>query len=160
MVTGQDDFRNELDNFDGEYPESWIPKPGDMLVGKLARYSSGHTSYGEQLIAVIEDDETQTPRSVWLMHTVLHGEFKKLRPKPGERVGIKRLQDSEKGYARYVVRVDREEPVPDFQAFEPPGSTIEDQKEEVEEEEASFAGIKNDKLPEPPGGITDDDIPF
>ena len=50
---------------------------------------------------------------------VLIDQFKKLRPKPGERVGIKRVADSEKGYARYVVKVDRPEEiqVPDWDSL-------------------------------------------
>jgi hypothetical protein len=45
------------------------------------------------------------------MHAVLRGEFEKLVPKPGERVGIKRLPDSTRGaqnYKRFAVLVDRE----------------------------------------------------
>ena len=116
------DLRGELEDFIGEFPEAWKPKVGEVMVGSLLRYDSGTTSFGEHPIAVIQDERTDEARSVWLLHTVLRGEFEKKRPRPGERIGIKRLPDSEKGYKRYVVRVDREEPeIPNFQQFAPPG---------------------------------------
>ena len=66
-------------------------------------------------------------RSVWLMHTVLRNEFQEQRPKPGERLGIKRLPDSERGYRRFALRIDRgpQEEIPDFGAYGAPTDVFE-----------------------------------
>lgn len=111
-------LRDELNKETGVYPTSCKLNAGEMLVGELVRYSRATTQYGESPIAVIRDDETKELVSFWLIHTVALDEFKRLRPRPGERIGIKRLADAEKGYKRYVVKVDRDEPeVPDFEEF-------------------------------------------
>ncbi len=116
------DLRRELKDFDGTHPDSWRPNVGDMLVGTVIRYDRGRTKHGDAPICVIRDEVTDEPRSVWLLHTVLRDEFKEQRPRVGESIGIKRLPDSDKGYKRYVLRVDRPEPdVPDFGAFAAPG---------------------------------------
>ena len=115
------DLYDELEEFTGEFPEAWKPKVGDVIVGPLLRYDSGMAEYGEYVIAVVQDEQSNRARAVWLLHTVLLGEFKKKRPKPGERIGIKRLPDAEKGYKHYALRVDRDEPaVPDFAGFAMP----------------------------------------
>lgn len=146
-----DGLRDELEDFDGEYPESWIPDVGDILVGEVLRYDSGSTDYGRHPICVLEDEATGEERGVWLLHTVLLEEFKQRRPKPGERVGIKRLPDAEKGYKRYAVRVDREEPeVPDFDAFSDPGDVPPGEDPTDPEDDFSEDALM--------GG--DDDLPF
>ena len=113
---------------------------GDLLVGELVRYDTGYTPYGPSHIAVLCEEDTGELRGVWLIHHVLRGEFSKQRPRPGERIGIKRLPDAEKGYKRYRVLVDRgaEPEVPDFDALGP-------------------AADQPPRAPEPP---PDDDIPF
>jgi hypothetical protein len=123
MTTETDDLKDELDSYDGTYPESWTPDVGDIITGELVEYSKGHTDYGGFHIAVIEgtwykDGEEYPGRfSVWLSHTVLIQEFKKHRPEPGEKLGVKRLpDDQEKEYKRYKVKVDRDAPeVPTFE---------------------------------------------
>lgn len=111
------DFREELEAFDG-FPEAWKPNVGALLIGKVLRYDEGSTEYGECKICLVEDEETGEPRAVWIFHKVLLGEFEKKLPKVGERIGIKRLPDAAKGYRRYALWVDREEPdVPDFSRF-------------------------------------------
>ena len=118
MITRTDDFRSGLEDSDGEFPESWRPEVGDLLVGTVVRYETSTTQYGDAHICVVKDEITGNDRSVWLLYTVLRGEFKKQRPMPGERVGVKRLADAAKGYRRYVVLVDRQErQIPDFDAF-------------------------------------------
>ncbi len=115
------DFREELEAFDGTFPEGWRPKVEDVIVGKVLRYDTGWTKHGECPICLMEDEEAGEPRAVWIFHTVLLDEFRKKRPKVGERIGIKRLPDAAKGYWRYELRVDREEPdLPDFSRFGPP----------------------------------------
>ena len=123
------DLYAELEDFDGTYPKSWLPKPGDIIVGRILRYTSGRTDYGKYPIAVVEDAKTKQPRSVWLMHQVLRNEFEDQQPKVGETIGIKCLPKSEKGYKRYVLRVKRDEPsVPDFSQYAAPGDVAPEDK--------------------------------
>jgi hypothetical protein len=119
------DIRKELEEFDGATPVSWVPTVGAILVGQVARYDSGTTHFGTYPICVVYDEETGQEVSVWIFHQVLLDEFRKRRPKVGERVGIKRLPDGQTAegqrYRRYAVRVDREEePVPDLTNYSPP----------------------------------------
>jgi hypothetical protein len=106
-------LQQELEADNGVFPESWKPKPGDSIVGTLLRYDTGPTSWGDRRIAVLKIEANESHGEylcgVWLSHKVLVDQFKRLRPEPGELVGIKRLPDADKGYARYVVKVDRPE---------------------------------------------------
>jgi hypothetical protein len=50
--------------------------------------------------------------SLWLSTTVLLDQFKRLRPRIGERIGLKYLGvHPDRGYHRYKLLVDREEPL-------------------------------------------------
>jgi hypothetical protein len=167
-----DDFRRALEEDDGKFPEAWIPKVGDVLIGIVLHYTSGPTEHGPCPIVVIQDDETDTPRSFWLLHTVARGEFAKLKPRPGERVGIKRLADSEKGYRRFVVKVDRpisNADVPDFSTFASPGDVAPEHRASLESEHAATTAQTPDISPAPesfedvPEALDsdgDDDLPF
>ena len=132
MTNPKDSFRQALDDDDGEFPESWIPKVGDALTGVVLRYTSGPTDYGPCPIVVLHDDATDAPRSFWLLHTVARNKFSELKPRVGERVGIKRVaDDAKKGYHRFVVRVDRavgDAEVPDFSTFAAPGDVAPDDR--------------------------------
>ena len=141
MTPSDRDLRTELENFDGEFPESWIPKVGEILVGTFIRYDPAFTRYGACHIAVVRDEESGEERSVWLLHAVLRREFAKQRPKRGEHLGIKRLSDDgDKRYKRYALRIDRKEgDAPDFEKSEKPGDADDDQED---------------------GPVNDDDVPF
>lgn len=116
------DLAAELDAETGAHPESWKPAPGDKLVGRLVRYDKAPGRFGLCILAVLdvagEDGKaSQGPHlvAVWLQHKVLLERFKELRPVPGERVGIKRLPDADKRYARYLVKIDRPQVEPDWE---------------------------------------------
>jgi hypothetical protein len=128
----QDSFTQAVQDDDGSHPESWIPEVGDSLIGTIERYDSAATVYGERDIVVVRDEASGELRGFWLLHDVAISEFARQSPKPGERVGIKRLPDGQRQnpqggraskYKRYLVRVDRQaDPtaVPDFQRHLPP----------------------------------------
>ena len=147
-MTEQRNLRDELERFDGTYPKSWKPKIGDIITGTIVRYTSGTTDFGEYPIVVIEEEDSHELRSVWLMHLVLREQFKKLRPKIGERVGIKRLPDSDKGYKRYALRVDREEPsVLDVDRFAPTGDVAPEDKAALLDDSSDDAGREDEAPP-------------
>lgn len=114
------DIRAELEQADGTFPPTAQVKPGDVLVGELLRYDEGTTRFGKAPIAVLAIEGSGEVVSLWLLHTVLRNEFAKQRPRPGERIGLKRFPDSEEGYARWVLRIDRAQSdaeVPDFASY-------------------------------------------
>jgi len=121
------DLRHELEGFDGTYPTTLKIAPGEIFVGIVQRFETGPTAFGPQPIMVCADEKTGEECSIWLLHTVLRNEIAKQKPLAGERIGLKRLPDHEtKGYARWVLRVDRDGAdglssgaPPDFSSFAP-----------------------------------------
>ena len=136
-----DNFRDELDQETGEYPESWKPEPGDMVIGEVLRYDTGYAEWQgnrrQHPILVIRVEDIQGGADVapgenlgiWMMHKVLREEvLKTWRPEEGETVGIKMLEPKrdKRGhelYHRYAVRVKGRGPsgegIPDPDAFDP-----------------------------------------
>lgn len=111
-------LRHELEEFNGQYSPSWKLEEGAIVVGKITSYSQALTSYGECWVCTIEE-ESSGPLSIWLTSTVLIDHFKKLKPQVGERIGIKCLgKHPEKGYWRFIVRVDRPEEQPNFETIQ------------------------------------------
>lgn len=107
------DLDKELDEWRDIQPESWKPQPGDKIVGEVLRYDQAGSQYGPCWLVVLKiaaNGDHGDLAAVWLSHKVLLERFRALRPKPGERVAIKRLTDGEGShgnYARYAVIVDR-----------------------------------------------------
>ncbi len=127
-------LRDQLQDYDPELPRSWRPQPGNVLVGTVRRYDRAQSVYGPRWICVLQEDESGDSVGVWLSHTVLLGEFKDKRPKVGERIGIRRLDDSDKGYARYVLLVEGREPeseVPDFGSLDDLGDVVPEDQEDL-----------------------------
>ena len=103
------DLRKELDALGDQATNQWRPEVGDVIVGKIVAYDQGPTRYGECQIAVLQEEPTNEHCEVWLGHMVLKNWFARVKPTVGERVAIKRLGDSDKGYKRYNLLIDREE---------------------------------------------------
>ena len=99
-----------------EFPPAWKPVPGEVLVGTVEAYDIATGKYGDSKVCVVRDPAEGSLVAVYLSSTVLLGEFTKLRPKIGERVGIRYLgkADGENAYHRYKVVVDRELNVDEF----------------------------------------------
>jgi hypothetical protein len=156
------DLRAELEGEDGTYPEAWRPEVGEILVGELTGYDQGTTPYGPAVIARVVDEATGETWSVWLIHHVLLDEFRKLRPKPGERVGLKRLEDADH-YRRYSVRVDRpQDELPDLLEVAAqeglPGA--QPPRESPGQHSAPPPPPRAAPQPSPPITEPDDDLPF
>ncbi len=117
QASGNDDLEARLSE---DYPQSWIPEAeGDTIVGEVVRYTTGTTQYGESPVVVLRTADGL--RSVWLLSTVLRSQFGKLKPRPGERVGIRygseRTSASGNAYRDFRVEVDRGDALPDFGAW-------------------------------------------
>ena len=109
---------------ENEPPASWVPEAdGEYIAGKLVRYERGTTAFGDQIIAILQAPDG-TERAVWLLHAVLHNEFSRQRPRPGELVLIRyvgrRQAASGAPYAAYRVEVDREDAPLDWDAVATP----------------------------------------
>ena len=123
-MTKHRDLQSQLDSWRDEPARAWRSRVGDVLVGELEGYHRGEGAYGPTWVAHVRDEKAGELRAVWLFHTVLLDEFRRLRPKPGERIGLRRLDDGgqeDRRYRRYALVVDREgaSGVPDFDAFGP-----------------------------------------
>jgi len=79
---------------------------GESFIGTYVRLDKGYTSYGESWIMVLADDNGEL-HGLWLFHAALTNKLKKLRPAPGDRIGIKylgkRQGSSGNDYADYAV---------------------------------------------------------
>jgi hypothetical protein len=74
------------------FAEAWIPEDeGDKIVGKITEISEAWSDQSESMygILVIADEETNTEKAVHCFGFVLEREMKKLKPKEGERIGIR-----------------------------------------------------------------------
>lgn len=153
----QDRLAKLRERADRQYPESWVPKAaGDTIAGEFVRLDTGTTSYGEQTIAVLRE-QNGVERSVWLLHAVLRNELAKLRPKPGELVLIRYdgKKDSAAGtrYAAYRVEVDREQAPTDWDALADADDVPDEAGPVASDVPADTEGF--DTTPR-----SDDDIPF
>lgn len=118
------DLARELETWSDEPARAWKPEVGDVLVGELVAYRQGQGAYGPAWVAHVREEGSGELRACWLFHAVLLDEFRRLRPKPGERVGLRRLEDGGKAgsrYRRFALVVDRPvgAEVPDFEALAP-----------------------------------------
>ena len=69
---------------------------------------TGFTSYGSVRTVIVMQENGERV-SLWLSSTVLLGLFFRLKPKPGERIGLKYLgKDPKNHYHRYHLIVDRD----------------------------------------------------
>ena len=134
------DLKHELDTLgEDERPPSWPGEVGDVFVGTFIRYERAETRYGIHFIAVAQEEKTQEPVSVWLSWKVLQEKFRELRPQAGERIGIRRLPDAEKGYRRFAMLVDRGgSNEPDFFNQEEGVQDAPDLPTDITEEDPSF----------------------
>lgn len=92
-----------------QYPPSWRPEPGQSVCGRIVRYSVAPGRYGQVNVVTLLTDAGDRI-AVWLGATALLAQFRELRPKVGERVGIAYLgRHPEKGYHLHRVVVERDQ---------------------------------------------------
>ena len=80
--------------------EAWKPQSGEKLIGVVVDVDSRTTEFGTYPIVTLSTDAGDEV-AVHAFHTVLKNEFAKRQPRLGERIGIKYLGRSEKGYEAY-----------------------------------------------------------
>lgn len=109
---------------------SWRPNQSDApegsitdnpLFGKMVRMEQGQTAnWGPQWILILEQTDSEgnskgNEVGVWLFHTVLKNELKRLRPKPGDLLAIRQdgkkpTKDGRQQMMVYTVRSSSERP--------------------------------------------------
>ena len=154
---------NFADTIDQEFPAAWRPDQKDSgdpnpIIGEFVEMQTANTDYGATYVMVLRLEDG-SEKAVWLLHTVLKNELARVKPKPGETVGIKYLgkQKTAEGskfdsYIGYRVKVDR----PQGEAFDWAKLGAEPETEEFQTEPPETAS-------EPvtvPVGAGDDGIPF
>jgi hypothetical protein len=90
-------LEERLDSF----AEPWKPNPGDRVVGQVVDVDSRTTEFGTYPIVTLATDSGEV--AVHAFHTVAKNEFAKRPPQLGERLGIKYLGKSDKGYEAYRI---------------------------------------------------------
>jgi len=106
-----DDLRRKLDE---PRPESYrFETQGQELLGTVTGLDIGTTWEGERVrIVVVDAGDDGPPHSVWLLHDALKSQMTRLRPQPGDRIGIryngKETGKSGRSYHSYTVVTDRQ----------------------------------------------------
>jgi hypothetical protein len=101
------DLNERLDH----YPEAWKPEPGDKILGRVLSISVIESKFGGSypLVELVTDDDTEI--AVHGFHTVLKSELARVKPRPGDMLGIKFFgKDDKVDYLRYRVLLERAEP--------------------------------------------------
>lgn len=98
---------------DLSYAQGWKPEPGDVLVGEVTDISVGQSLYGGAYpIITVQPEDGGEPVAIHGFHTGLKARFLELKPKVGERLGVKYdgkrplKSDNTKDVAVYIVKVD------------------------------------------------------
>ncbi len=89
---------------DAEFPPAVILEEGESFIGTYLRLEQGYAEYrGPVWVMVLATDDGEG-RCLWLLHRALINGLKRLRPKPGDRVGLKCLgkRRSQGGSTSYV----------------------------------------------------------
>ena len=110
MTAEAQDLRRRAEELRDEPAEAWIPEPGDVLVGELVDIDVRAAEHDPAVPVLTMRTDSDELVAVWAFYTVLRSELQKVSPQPGEWLGIRRLEDSEKGYRRYGVIPYRDKP--------------------------------------------------
>lgn len=148
-----------MTNMDLSYAEGWRPEEGDVLVGTVTEVGVGFSNFGGNypIVTVQPEERGAEPVAVHCFHVALQSRMLGLRPRVGERIGIKyegqRPHKSQPGQtvAVYIVKIDGRtdtSEVWDRLSPSPP---------QVAAEEAGGFTLPQETLP---AGSADDDIPF
>lgn len=100
-------FETRLDSF----PTGWRPAVGDTLIGTVTEVSTRESEFGGAYPLVVVATEDGDEVAIHGFHAVLKNELARLRPKEGDKMGVKyHGKDDKGGYERYRVIIERAEP--------------------------------------------------
>src|SRR5215472_4656612 len=98
---------------DAGLPEGWRPSEGDKVIGQVIEVIPGWSNFknGYYPIVVIKDELSDEFVSVHGFHYSLEDQLNRLKPEPGERIGIKcgalvPTKDGQRKVQTYTVRVE------------------------------------------------------
>lgn len=126
-------FEERLDRF----PEGWRPKAGDKLIGNIVEISARESEYGGTYPLVIVSTEDGREVAIHGFHAVLKNELARLRPKTGDKLGVRYHGRDAAGWEKYRVLLERTEPedapAPDWAAMTEAGTAPQDWSEPAPE---------------------------
>jgi len=105
-------------------PEAyWQGRPGDVVGGRVVAIDVRSTQYEPRVPVIILEQTSDGSRlAIWALHQVLRDELVRLQPRIGDEIAIRRLDDSEHGYARYRVFGSRDDGEFDWSSVGAPAS--------------------------------------
>ena len=105
-------------------PPTWRPRPGEVLVGVIDRYTISDTPQGPVRTVIVTEEQTGEPVSVQLASTSLLALFAQQQPSPGARIDVRyRGYTTDHGYQRWRLRMDHPAPL----AWSPLGGETSDE---------------------------------
>ncbi len=98
--------------------EAWKPKPGDMLIGTVVDIESRPSEFSRDdrtvhypVVSVLTDDDREV--AFFGFHSAAKSEIAKLKPRVGDRFGVKylgKVQGKKASYESYRCLVEHAEP--------------------------------------------------
>ena len=144
----EDPLWDRLNLTDHGSVDYWKPSVGDAVLGEILDIDFRTAKHsGRTPVITIADELSGKTLEVWAMHTVLRSELKKLAPAVGDRVGIRRQPDSEKGYRRFLVVGDSERTPVDWDSVSAAGADM--SSPDLTPEAAKLIGVGSDDGPLP-----------
>src|SRR5205085_256955 len=104
---------------DADFAPAWKPEPGEKLVGEIVSISEREGGFGRYPIVTLRSDDG-AEIAVHAFRTVLASKLAEVRPKVGERLGVKyegEVAGAERRYHSYKVAVDRAERPVDWSSY-------------------------------------------
>lgn len=104
------DLRYELQTDTGALPAAWAPEVGDMLVGRIVSIADSVTQFGPCLTVIVEEDGTETQKTLRIGPACLRTLWQKHQPGEGDKIGVKRIASPQgKTWKNFTMIVERAE---------------------------------------------------
>jgi hypothetical protein len=91
-------------------PPAWRPRPGEVLIGVIDRYTISDTPRGLVRTVIVIETQTGEQVSLRLASMRLLSLFAQYQPHPGERIDVRyRWNAPDQEYQRWRLRIDHSE---------------------------------------------------
>jgi len=138
-------------------PEGWRPEEGDLVIGKILSMTKGWSDYQQSYypILVIHNELTDEDIAIHGFHFVMLDRLTSLRPKVGERIGIKMgpkipLKGNPKQSVQtYTIKVDGRSEDIDWDDIQSPRTQPTSEQDRLRQTSIPVTDVQSD-----------DDIPF